>query len=151
MPALLVVAPEGTLFRSGAFAEVKKTLIDDFHLFAVVSLPPGTFAPYSDVKTALLFFKRPDNVVQSNPKARQETWYYEMALPMACRNSLKADQFRIKILPKLVRCGSNGRLIWGVNVHSLLSMLQIGVIAGRFITCGKIIALIKLNVSNWNP
>jgi type I restriction enzyme M protein len=76
-----LVVPEGTLFRGGAFAEVKKDLLEQFHLFAVVSLPPGTFAPYSDVKTALLFFQRPDEVMAANPQARYETWYYEMALP----------------------------------------------------------------------
>ncbi|WP_343410573.1 class I SAM-dependent DNA methyltransferase [Candidatus Amarolinea dominans] len=76
-----VVVPEGTLFRGGAFAEVKKDLLEQFHLFAVVSLPPGTFAPYSDVKTALLFFQRPDRVAERNPLARHETWYYELPLP----------------------------------------------------------------------
>lgn len=54
-----MVVPEGTLFRGGAFAMVKKELLEQFHLFAVVSLPPGTFAPYSDVKTALLFLSAP--------------------------------------------------------------------------------------------
>jgi type I restriction enzyme M protein len=44
-------------------------LLEQFHLFAVVSLPPGTFAPYSDVKTALLFFQRPDRVGERNPIA----------------------------------------------------------------------------------
>lgn len=76
-----MVVPEGTLFRGGAFAEVKKDLLEQFHLFAVVSLPPGTFAPYSDVKTALLFFQRPDRVMEKNPQARYETWYYELTLP----------------------------------------------------------------------
>lgn len=76
-----MVIPEGTLFRGEAFAEVKKILLDEFHLFAVVSLPQGTFAPYSDVKTALLFFQRPDNAMLANPKAREETWYYEISLP----------------------------------------------------------------------
>jgi type I restriction enzyme M protein len=53
-----MVVPEGTLFRSGAFATVKQMLLNDFSLFLVVSLPPGAFAPYSDIKTALLFFER---------------------------------------------------------------------------------------------
>lgn len=75
-----MVVPEGTLFRGGAFATVKKDLLEQFHLFAVVSLPPGTFAPYSDVKTALLFFQRPDVVMERNPIARHETWYYELPL-----------------------------------------------------------------------
>lgn len=76
-----VVVPEGIIFRGGAFAEVKKWLMDDFHLFAVVSLPPGVFAPYSDVKTALLFFRRAEGTLARNPAALGETWYYELPLP----------------------------------------------------------------------
>ena len=76
-----LIVPEGTLFRSGAFAKVKKELLEQFHLFAVVSLPIGTFAPYSDVKTAILFFQRPDEIWRHNPHARHETWYYELPLP----------------------------------------------------------------------
>lgn len=86
-----LVVPEGTLFRGGAFAEVKKDLLEQFHLFAVVSLPPGTFAPYSDVKTALLFFQRPDDVLAANPQARYETWYYEMALPEGLKKFSKGS------------------------------------------------------------
>ena len=86
-----MVVPEGTLFRGGAFAEVKKDLLEQFHLFAVVSLPPGTFAPYSDVKTALLFFQRPDDVLAHNPAARNETWYYEMALPEGLKKFSKGS------------------------------------------------------------
>lgn len=40
-----MVVPEGTLFRGGGFAEVKKQLMEQFDLHTVVSLPPGTFAP----------------------------------------------------------------------------------------------------------
>ena len=86
-----MVAPEGTLFRGGAFAEVKKDLLEQFQLVAVVSLPPGTFAPYSDVKTALLFFQRPDAVLAQNPAARNETWYYEMALPEGLKKFSKGS------------------------------------------------------------
>ena len=68
-----IVVPEGTLFRGGAFATVKKELLHDFNLFMVVSLPPGTFAPYSDVKAALLFFERGEQ--------QKEVLYQEIALP----------------------------------------------------------------------
>jgi type I restriction enzyme M protein len=67
------VVPEGTLFRGGAFAEVKRDLLEQFNLHTVVSLPPGTFAPYSDVKTALIFFERPGPT--------REIWYYELKPP----------------------------------------------------------------------
>jgi type I restriction enzyme M protein len=86
-----MVVPEGTLFRGGAFADVKKELLEAFHLFAVVSLPPGTFSPYSDVKTALLFFKRPDEVLERNPQAREETWYYELPLPEGLKKFSKGS------------------------------------------------------------
>ncbi len=89
-----VVVPEGTLFRGGAFANVKKDLLEQFHLFAVVSLPPGTFAPYSDVKTALLFFQRPDHVLERNPLARHETWYYELPLPDGVKKFSKGSKIR---------------------------------------------------------
>jgi type I restriction enzyme M protein len=68
-----MVVPEGTLFRGGAFATVKKSLLETFNLFLVVSLPPGTFSPYSDVKTGLIFFQRPGPT--------KEVLYYEMPLP----------------------------------------------------------------------
>lgn len=86
-----VVVPEGTLFRGGAFAEVKQVLLEDFHLFAVVSLPPGAFAPYSDVKTALLFFRRVEGALLRNPAARQQTWYYELPLPEGLKKFSKGS------------------------------------------------------------
>lgn len=86
-----MVAPEGTLFRGGAFAQVKKVLLDDFHLFAVISLPPGTFAPYSDVKTALLFFRRAEGILERNPAVRDQTWYYELPLPEGLKKFSKGS------------------------------------------------------------
>ncbi|WP_047862399.1 N-6 DNA methylase [Archangium gephyra] len=53
-----LVVPEGTLFRGGAFARARQELLNNYDLFMVVSLPPGAFAPYSNVKTSLLFFER---------------------------------------------------------------------------------------------
>jgi type I restriction enzyme M protein len=69
-------------------------LLEQFHLFAVVSLPPGTFAPYSDVKTALLFFQRPDNVLSRNPLAREETWYFELPLPGVLKKFSKGSRIQ---------------------------------------------------------
>jgi len=49
----------------------------------VVSLPPGTFAPYSDVKTALIFFERPGPT--------REVWYYELPLPEGLKKFSKGS------------------------------------------------------------
>ena len=78
-----MVVPEGTLFRGGAFAEVKRDLLEQFNLHTVVSLPPGTFAPYSDVKTALIFFERPGPT--------REVWYYELPLPEGLKKFSKGS------------------------------------------------------------
>jgi type I restriction enzyme M protein len=78
-----MVVPEGTLFRGGAFAEVKKDLLEEFNLHTIVSLPPGTFAPYSDVKTALIFFERPGPT--------KEIWYYELPLPEGLKKFSKGS------------------------------------------------------------
>ena len=66
-------------------------LLDDFHLFAVISLTPGAFAPYSDVKTALLFFRRTEGSHIRNPLARNETWYYELPLPAGLKKFSKGS------------------------------------------------------------
>jgi type I restriction enzyme M protein len=76
-----MVVPEGTLFRGGAFANVKKLLMEDFGLRMVVSLPPGAFAPYSDVKTALLVFERPGPT--------EEVLYHELPLPAGLKKFAK--------------------------------------------------------------
>ncbi|MDI6699326.1 MAG: class I SAM-dependent DNA methyltransferase [Candidatus Saccharicenans sp.] len=78
-----MVVPEGTLFRGGSFADVKRDLLEQFNLHTVVSLPPGTFAPYSDVKTALLFFKRPGPT--------REIWYYELPIPEGLKKFSKGS------------------------------------------------------------
>ncbi len=69
-----VVVPEGLLFGSTkAHTELRKKLVKEFALQAVVSLPAGVFRPYAGVKTAVLVFRRPKD------KARtQHVWFYEI-------------------------------------------------------------------------
>jgi type I restriction enzyme M protein len=58
-----VVVPEGLLFGSTkAHVELRRKLIEDFELLAVVSLPAGVFKPYAGVKTGVLVFRRPVSV-----------------------------------------------------------------------------------------
>lgn len=51
-----IIVPEGIIFQSGAsHKQLRKNLVED-GLYAVASLPSGVFAPYSGVKTSILFF-----------------------------------------------------------------------------------------------
>jgi type I restriction enzyme M protein len=71
-----VVVPEGLLFGStGAHVELRKKLVTEFDLLAVVSLPAGVFKPYAGVKTAVLVFRRP---ATESAKRLDKVWFYEV-------------------------------------------------------------------------
>ncbi len=54
-----VVVPEGVLFGStGAHQELRRKLIENNTVEAVLSLPGGVFNPYSGVKTSVLVFRK---------------------------------------------------------------------------------------------
>ena len=54
-----VIVPEGVLFGStGAHKELRRQLIENNTVEAVLSLPGGVFQPYSGVKTSVLLFRR---------------------------------------------------------------------------------------------
>jgi len=54
-----VIVPEGVLFGStGAHKELRRQLIENNRVKAVLSLPGGVFQPYSGVKTSVLFFEK---------------------------------------------------------------------------------------------
>ncbi len=54
-----VVVPEGVLFIStGAYRELRRRLVENNRVEAVLSLPGGVFNPYSGVKTSVLVFRK---------------------------------------------------------------------------------------------
>lgn len=69
-----VVVPEGTLFGStGAHTELRRQLLEEFEVLAVVSLPAGAFKPYAGVKTAVVVFRNP-----AGKKKADKVWFYEI-------------------------------------------------------------------------
>lgn len=68
---MALVVPEGFLFRNTE-KTTRRFLLDNSNLEAVISLPQGTFLPYTGVKTSILYFT---NV--HTPKPQKEFWYYE--------------------------------------------------------------------------
>ncbi len=54
-----IIVPEGIIFQSAnAYKALRKMLVDDNYLWAVVSLPAGIFNPYAGVKTSILFLDK---------------------------------------------------------------------------------------------
>ncbi len=54
-----IIVPEGIIFQStNAYKALRKMLVEEHYLYAVVSLPAGVFQPYSGVKTSILFLDK---------------------------------------------------------------------------------------------
>jgi type I restriction enzyme M protein len=71
-----VVLPEGVLFGSNkAHVDLRRKLVEDFDLRAVVSLPAGVFKPYAGVKTAVVVFQRP---AEGKKHSTDKVWFYEV-------------------------------------------------------------------------
>lgn len=85
-----VVVPNGVLFGEGISARIKEELLKEFNLHTIVRLQPGTFAPYTDIATNLLFFDR------NGPT--KEVWYVEPPLPEGKKKYSKTSPMQIEDL-----------------------------------------------------
>ena len=53
------IVPEGVVFQTAnAYKDIRRILIEENYLYAVISLPSGVFNPYSGVKTSVLLLDR---------------------------------------------------------------------------------------------
>jgi type I restriction enzyme M protein len=100
-----VVVPEGLLFGStSAHIDLRKTLVNNFDLLAVVSLPAGGFKPYTGVKTAVLVFRKP---VEADSKQVQQVWFYEVKNdgydPDKISGGGRSETPELNDIPKLLR------------------------------------------------
>lgn len=68
-----VIVPEGVLFGpSKAHKELRRMLVEDHKLDAVISLPSGVFRPYAGVSTAILVFTK------TGVGGTDHVWFYDM-------------------------------------------------------------------------
>ena len=74
-----VVVPEGLLFGStSAHIDLRRRLVEDYDLLAVVSLPAGIFKPYAGVKTGILVFRRPEKAASTKAKQSRKVCFFEV-------------------------------------------------------------------------
>jgi type I restriction enzyme M protein len=68
-----VIVPDGVLFGSStAHKALRKALVEEQKLDAVVKLPSGVFRPYAGVSTAILFFTK------TNSGGTDDVWFYDV-------------------------------------------------------------------------
>ena len=68
-----VIVPDGVLFGSSkAHRTLRKILVEEQKLDAIVSMPSGVFRPYAGVSTAILLFTK------TNSGATDDVWFYDI-------------------------------------------------------------------------
>ncbi len=68
-----VIVPDGVLFGSSrAHKKLRKMLVDEQKLDAVISMPSGVFKPYAGVSTAIVLFTK------TNSGGTDQVWFYDM-------------------------------------------------------------------------
>jgi type I restriction enzyme M protein len=68
-----IIVPDGVLFKSSkANKEIRRILIEDQKLDAIISLPSGVFKPYAGVSTSILLFTK------TNSGGTDTVWFYNM-------------------------------------------------------------------------
>ena len=68
-----VIVPDGVLFGSSkAHKQIRKEIIENNKLHAVISMPSGVFKPYAGVSTAILIFTK------TGSGGADKVWFYDM-------------------------------------------------------------------------
>ena len=67
------IVPDGVLFGSSkAHQTIRKELVENHQLRAVISMPSGVFKPYAGVSTAILVFTK------TGAGGTEDVWFYDM-------------------------------------------------------------------------
>jgi type I restriction enzyme M protein len=83
-----IVVPNGVLFGEGVGTRIKQQLLEACNLHTVVRLPPGVFAPYTDIPSNLLFFEKTGST--------KEVWFYELPPPDGRKKYSKTKPLRFE-------------------------------------------------------
>ena len=83
-----IVLPDGTLFGEGIKSRIKQRLVEECNLHTIIRFPNGVFAPYTSIKTNVLFFKKGEPT--------KEIWYYEHPYPEGYKSYSKTKPMRLK-------------------------------------------------------
>lgn len=95
-----VIIPDGFLFGTdNAKFNIKKKLFSEFNLHTVVRMPNSVFAPYTSIRTNILFF--------DNTESTKETWFYRVDMPEGYKNFSKTRPMKLEHF--------NEALVWWDN------------------------------------
>jgi len=105
-----IILPEGSLFGTNKDdKDIRRFLLENAKLEAVVSMPAGVFQPYAGVKTSFLIFRK-----KNHPELieGQKVWFFDMKGDGSSLSAAKkfGPQYKNDI-PKLLELWGNGQAI----------------------------------------
>lgn len=102
-----VIVPDGVLFgSSNAHKTLRKILVEEQKLDAVISLPGGVFKPYAGVSTAILVFTK------TNSGGTDYVWFYDVDA-----DGWSLDDKRTELLPP-EKLGSVPSVVLSAEEHA---------------------------------
>lgn len=117
-----VVLPDGFLFGDGIKGTLKKLLLRDCKLHTIIRLPKGVFAPYTTIKTNLLFFTKGRTVADGQEHFHTDTiWFYEHPYPPGYKSYSKTKPIRLDEFKSVQDWWGNGANDFADRVASPLA------------------------------
>lgn len=84
-----VIIPDGFLFGTdNAKFNIKRKLFSEFNVHTVVRMPHSVFAPYTSIRTNILFF--------DHTKPTEATWFYRLDMPEGVKNFSKTRPMKLE-------------------------------------------------------
>ena len=97
-----VIVPDGVLTSSTkAHKSLRKMLVEDQKLDAIVNMPSGVFKPYAGVSTAIVFFTK------TNSGGTDNVWFYDMAADGFSLDDKRTEQPDKSDLPDILERWQN--------------------------------------------
>ena len=115
-----VVLPDGFLFGEGTKTRIKEKLLEECNLHTLVRLPNSVFAPYTGIKTNILFLEKGSST--------KSVWYYEQRLPEGVKAYNKTKPMRFEEFEACIHWWGNNpksreenEVAWQIDINEIKS------------------------------
>lgn len=110
-----MIVPNGVLFDTEKSANlIKESLLSTCNLHTIIRLPESIFAPYTGIRTNILFFEKTGNT--------DEIWYYDMPIREGIKNYSKTKPPTFDDFSTIIQWMKNKKEndnAWKINVSEL--------------------------------
>ncbi|TBX83308.1 SAM-dependent DNA methyltransferase [Bacillus mycoides] len=99
-----VILPDGFLFGTdGAKKAIKEKMLKEFNLHTIIRLPHSVFAPYTSIRTNILFFDK--------TKPTEYVWFYRLDMPEGYKNFSKTKPIKLEHLQPAIEWWNNRKVM----------------------------------------